>query len=151
MECSVPRKQLAPRNNRHPSPPDKRKTPSPPPTGQPEPLPNWQNHQEFIEADREGKEIEKRMSAFAAKPSRKVLLKEKVEELEVELKELQSELEETRDELARDSSERQNKEDAVRLEVVRARIERASKGIGKQAEKEDGSKSYPWRLLLGAS
>jgi hypothetical protein len=83
------------------------------------------------------------MRAFAAKPSRKVLLKEKVEEMEAELKELQSRLAETRDGLAREEwSERQNKEDTVRLEVVRARIERAGEGLEQEFKKKLRSKSY---------
>lgn len=89
------------------------------------------------------------MEVFAAKPSRKLYLEDKVgamedqvEAYEAELKRMKSALETARSELEKEeAAERQDKEDAVRLEVVRATIEKAGKGLVKELETKIGSKS----------
>lgn len=138
MFSKAPRKQLAPKATRKLWA-----------TRKPAALPDLQNLQEFNEAYDEGKEIEKRMEVFAAKPYRRLRLVEKVVEMEdqveaheAELKRMKSALETARSELEKEeAAERQDKEDAVRLEVVRATIEKAGKGLEKELETKLGSKS----------
>lgn len=138
MFSKAPRKQLAPKAARKLLA-----------TRKPGALPDLQNLQEFNEAYNEGKEIEKRMEVFVAKPSRTLYLEDKVGEMEdqveayeAELKRMKSALETARSELDKEeAAERQDKEDAVRLEVVRATIEKAGKGLEKELKTKIGSKS----------
>jgi hypothetical protein len=109
------------------------------------------------------------MEAFAANPYSRVLLEEKVEAMEkerdrtlakwhtkeVELENMKEEvadlqeayldmgadLQRVKDELKdAEWSERQNKEDALRLEIVRAAEKRAAKGLAKDIPGKYGSK-----------
>ena len=77
------------------------------------------------------------MRAFAAKPSRRVELKNKVKEMEEALSKAEEEL------LEEERLERQNEQDAKRLEIVRATIERGGKGLKRQMDKVYDGKSGP--------
>jgi len=77
------------------------------------------------------------MRAFAAEPSRKVKLKNKVKEMEEALEKAEEEL------LEEERLERQNEQDAERLEIVRATIERGGKGLKRQVDKVYDGKSGP--------
>ena len=77
------------------------------------------------------------MRAFAAEPSRKVELKNKVKEMEEALEKAEEEL------LEEERLERQNEQDAERLEIVRATIERGGKGLKRQVDKVYDGKSGP--------
>jgi len=77
------------------------------------------------------------MRAFPAEPSRKVKLKNKVKEMEEALEKAEEEL------LEEERLERQNEQDAERLEIVRATMERGGMGLKRQMDKEFDGKSCP--------